>query len=95
MTIVRDRHTRSHTNIDWLDISHVLQTWIVPETEGIAPGNEQEFAPGQRCWLHVARRLVRRSGDEPREGGGAKIEGERRIELDTDHRSGIRLFDRK
>ena len=52
-----------------------------------------EFANGRRGWLHIARGLVRLNGDELREGDGAKIEGERKIELDTDHRADILLFD--
>jgi redox-sensitive bicupin YhaK (pirin superfamily) len=54
-----------------------------------------EFALGRRGWLHVARGLVRLNGDELREGDGAKIEGESRIELDTDHHAEILLFDLK
>jgi redox-sensitive bicupin YhaK (pirin superfamily) len=51
------------------------------------------FAPGRRGWLHVARGLVRLNGDELREGDGARIENERNIELDTDHRAEVLLFD--
>jgi redox-sensitive bicupin YhaK (pirin superfamily) len=54
-----------------------------------------EFADGRRGWLHVARGLVRLNGDELREGDSAKIDGERAIELDTDHRAEILLFDLK
>jgi redox-sensitive bicupin YhaK (pirin superfamily) len=54
-----------------------------------------DFAQGRRGWLHVARGLVSLGGGELREGDGAKIEGEHRIELDTDHRAEILLFDFK
>jgi redox-sensitive bicupin YhaK (pirin superfamily) len=52
-----------------------------------------EFAQGRRGWLHVTRGLVRLSGNELREGDGAKIEDESAIELETDHRAEILLFD--
>lgn len=133
--------THSEFNASKTETVHFLQIWIVPEAQGIAPEYEQkrfpreetegrlrliadrwgsdgavtvhqdvaiyagelsegerlnhEFAQGRRGWLHVARGLVRLSGDELREGDGAKIEGERRIELDTDHRAEILLFDLK
>jgi quercetin 2,3-dioxygenase len=64
---------------------------------GISEGERfaHEFANGRRGWLQVARGRARLNGDELREGDGAKIEGERRIELDTDHRAEILLFDLK
>jgi len=40
----------------------------------------------------VAGGVVRLNGDEPRESDGARIEGERAIELDTDHRAEILLL---
>ena len=131
--------THSEFNASETEPVHFLQIWIVPEAQGIAPGYEQkhfpreemqgrlrlivdrsgsdgavtvhqdiaiyagelaegerfthEFANGRRGWLHIARGLVRLNGDELREGDGAKIEGERKIELDTDHRADILLFD--
>lgn len=54
-----------------------------------------EFADSRRGWLHVARGLVRLNGDELREGDSARIEGEPFIELDTDHRAEVLLFDLK
>lgn len=131
--------THSEFNASETEPVHFLQIWIVPEAQGIAPGYEQkhfpreemqgrlrlivdrsgsdgavtvhqdiaiyagelaegewfthEFANGRRGWLHIARGLVRLNGDELREGDGAKIEGERKIELDTNHRADILLFD--
>jgi quercetin 2,3-dioxygenase len=131
--------THSEFNASKTEPVHFLQIWIIPEAQGIAPGYEQkhfprgemqgrlrliadrsgsdgavtvhqdiaiyagelaegerfthEFANGRRGWLHIARGLVRLNGDELREGDGAKIEGERKIELDTDHRADILLFD--
>jgi redox-sensitive bicupin YhaK (pirin superfamily) len=52
-----------------------------------------DFADGRRGWLHVARGVLRLDGDELRAGDGAKIEGERRLELETDHRTEFLLFD--
>ncbi|MFY0310458.1 pirin family protein [Leisingera sp. D0M16] len=51
------------------------------------------FSEGRRGWLHVVRGLVRLNGDEIREGDGARIENEPAIELDTDHRTEVLLFD--
>ncbi|HEY9092675.1 pirin family protein [Parasphingorhabdus sp.] len=131
--------THSEYNASKTEPVHFLQIWIIPEAQGIAPGYEQkrfprermegrlrliadrwgsegavtvhqdvaifagmlsdgkklthEFTEGRRGWLHVARGLVRLNGDELREGDSAKIEGERVIELETDHRAEILLFD--
>jgi redox-sensitive bicupin YhaK (pirin superfamily) len=131
--------THSEYNASKTEPVHFLQIWIVPEARGIAPGYEQtrfpreetegslrliadrwgsdgavtvhqdvaiyagelsagerashEFAEGRRGWLHVTRGLVRLSGNELREGDGAKIEDESAIELETDHRAEILLFD--
>jgi len=133
--------THSEFNASKSEPVHFLQIWILPEAQGIAPAYEQkrfpreetqgrlrliadrwgsdgavtvhqdvaiyagelsegekvthDFAAGRRGWLQVARGLVRLNGDELREGDGAKIEGEARIELDTDHRAEILLFDLK
>ena len=133
--------THSEYNASKTEPVHFLQIWIIPEASGIAPGYEQkrfpreemegrlrliadrwgsegavtvhqdvaiyageisegeqfthEFADGRRGWLHVARGIVRLNGDELREGDGAKIERERSIEFDTDHRAEILLFDLK
>lgn len=131
--------THSEFNASKTEPVHFLQIWIVPEAQGIAPGYEQKrfpreetearlrliadrwgsdgavtvhqdvaiyageiseaerfthaFANGRRGWLHVARGLVRLNGRELREGDGAQIEGERKVDLDTDHRAEILLFD--
>lgn len=52
-----------------------------------------EIANGRRVWLHVARGLIRLNGDELREGDGAAVTDEREINLDTDHRAEVLLFD--
>jgi redox-sensitive bicupin YhaK (pirin superfamily) len=52
-----------------------------------------EFTNGRGGWLHVARGLVFLNGDELREGDGAKIEGERRIDLEADRPAEVLLFD--
>ena len=131
--------THSEFNPSTNEPVHFLQIWIVPEAQGISPGYEQkrflreemqgrlrliadrwgsegavtvhqdiavyageisegerlahEFANGRRGWLHVARGQMRLNGEELREGDGARIEGEQRIELDTDHRAEILVFD--
>lgn len=133
--------THSEYNASKTEPVHFLQIWIVPEAQGIAPGYEQkhfpredlqgrlrliadrwgsngavtvhqdiaifagelsegerltyEFSEGRRGWIHVARGLVRLNGDELREGDSARIDGERTIELGTDHRAEILLFDLK
>lgn len=131
--------THSEYNASKTESVHFLQIWIVPEAQGIAPGYEQkrfpreelegrlrliadrsgrdgavtlhqdvailagelsdnekltyEFADGRRGWLHVARGVVRLNGDELREGDSARIDGERAIELEADHRAHVLLFD--
>jgi hypothetical protein len=52
-----------------------------------------QIADGRRAWLHVARGIVRRNGDELREGHGAAIVDEPGIVIDTDHRGELLLFD--
>ena len=52
-----------------------------------------QLADGRKAWVHVARGIVRLNGDELREGDSARIDGERAIELDTDHRAHVLLFD--
>ncbi|TQV78616.1 pirin family protein [Denitrobaculum tricleocarpae] len=62
-----------------------------------------EFAEGEaatyrideerRCWLQVARGIIRLNGEELREGDGAAIAGEPQITLETDHRAEVLLFD--
>jgi quercetin 2,3-dioxygenase len=49
--------------------------------------------PGRRLWLQVVRGIVRLNGDELREGDGARIVDEPGIELDTDYRGELLLFD--
>ncbi len=48
---------------------------------------------GRRLWLHLARGILRLNGDELREGDGAAIVDESRIELDTDIEAEVLLFD--
>ena len=131
--------THSEFNASKNEPVHFLQLWIIPEFQGIAPSYEQkrfppeerqgrlrligdrwgtegavtihqdarlyagelaegeaithEIADGRRVWLHVARGLVRLNGDELREGDGAAITDERKINLDTDLRAEVLLFD--
>lgn len=49
--------------------------------------------PGRRVWLQVVRGIVRLNGDELRESDGARIVDEPGIELDTDYRDELLLFD--
>lgn len=116
MIIVRHRHRRGHTEMDWLDSRHTFSSgnyriadrWgsegavTVHQDAAILAGElsegeraTHEFADGRRGCLHVARGLLRLNDDELREGDSARIEGERAIELDTDHRAEFLLFNLK
>lgn len=52
-----------------------------------------DIRPGRRLWLQIVRGIVSLNGDELREGDGARIHNEPRIELDTAYRGEFLLFD--
>ena len=53
----------------------------------------QAIDDGRGAWLQVARGIVGLNGTEMREGDGAAIEDERRIEVEADTEAEVLLFD--
>jgi redox-sensitive bicupin YhaK (pirin superfamily) len=52
-----------------------------------------ELQPGRGAWLQVARGIAALNGTEMREGDGAAVEGEPRLDIDAETDAEILLFD--
>ena len=60
---------------------------------GVGERVTHDIETGRGAWLQVARGIVGLNGTEMREGDGAAIEDERRIEVDAETEAEVLLFD--
>ena len=64
-------------------------------TSALAPGDHISYplAPDRHAWIQVVRGDVSLNGERLREGDGAALSDENRIEMTTDERADLLLFD--
>jgi redox-sensitive bicupin YhaK (pirin superfamily) len=60
---------------------------------GAGTSVEHSIKPGRKGWLQVARGAVRANGIDLKEGDGAAIENESRIQIESADNSEVLLFD--